>query len=104
MAGFLNYSKAGKGIKKEDLEKSGLGLYFDIFGRRIWKLITLNLMYILVSIPAILIAWGVSSYLVTFLMTISKGIPFPLKWQSALFLIFWELFLRLCRKPKQGNT
>ena len=72
MAGFLNYSKAGKGIKKEDLEKSGLALYFDIFARRIWKLIILNLMYFLVSIPAIFIAWGVSSYLVTFLMTLSK--------------------------------
>ncbi len=53
------------------MEKSGIALYFDIFGRRIWKLITLNLMYILVSIPVILIAWAISSYLTTFLMTLS---------------------------------
>lgn len=71
MAGLFNYSKAGKGINKEDLEKSGIALYFDIFGRRIWKLITLNLIYLVVSIPAILIAWAISSYLITFLMTLS---------------------------------
>ena len=63
MAGFFNYSKAGKGIKKEDLEKSGVGLYFDIFGRRIWKLMTLNLMYLVVSIPAIIIAYCISATL-----------------------------------------
>ena len=72
MAGFFNYSKAGKGVKKEDLEKSGLALYFDIFGRRIWKLMTLNLMYIIASIPAILIVWALSSYLVTFFLTLLK--------------------------------
>ena len=65
MAGFFNYSKAGKGITKEDLEKSGLALYFDILGRRIWKLITLNLLYLLVSIPAILISIAISVYFLT---------------------------------------
>lgn len=73
MAGFFNYSKAGKGIKKEDLEKSGLSLYFDILGRRIWKLIILNLMYLIASIPAILIAWGISSYMLEFLLRVLRS-------------------------------
>ncbi len=76
MAGFLNYSKAGKGVKKDDLDKSGVGLYFDIFGRRIWKFITLNLMYLVVSIPAILIAFLISSYLLTYLLHfIQQNVP-----------------------------
>lgn len=73
MAGFFNYSKAGKGVKKEDLEKSGVGLYFDIFGRRIWKLMALNMMYLVVSIPAIIIAYAVSTYLLTYFLSLPKG-------------------------------
>ena len=71
MAGFFNYSKAGKGIKKEDLDKSGVGLYFDIFGRRLWKLMTLNLMYLAVSIPAIIIVYYITTYLFTYLMSLT---------------------------------
>ena len=50
---FRNYSKSGKGISKKDLDKSGVELYFDILNRRIWNMIKLNLLYVLVSIPAI---------------------------------------------------
>ena len=71
MAGFFNYSKAGKGINKEDLEKSGLALYFDILGRRIWKLITLNLMYLLVSIPALVITGAIIIYILSYFLSIS---------------------------------
>ncbi len=71
MAGFFYYSKSGKGVKKGDLEKSGVGLYFDILGRRIWKLITLNLMYLVVSIPAIIISYGISTYLLTYLLSLT---------------------------------
>ena len=59
---FNNYTKPGKGINKEDLDKSGVSLYFDIFFRRIWKMMTLNLMYLLVSIPAIVISMFISAY------------------------------------------
>ncbi len=69
MFGFNNYSKPGKGINKEDLDKSGVSLYFDIFFRRIWKMMTLNLMYLLVSIPAIVISILISAY---FLMSVAS--------------------------------
>ena len=62
MFGFNNYTKPGKGISKEDLNKSGVSLYFDIFFRRIWKMMTLNLMYLLTSIPAIVISFLLSTY------------------------------------------
>ena len=67
MAGFFgmfDYSKPGKGVSKEDVQKSGIELYFDILSRRLWKLIKLNLIYVLFSIPAIVIGWYLSRYLV----------------------------------------
>ena len=64
MAGFFDYSKPGKGISKEDVDKSGFALYFDILLRRIWKMITSNALYIITSIPAILIGIFISFYLI----------------------------------------
>lgn len=69
MFGFNNYSKPGKGINKEDLNKSGVSLYFDIFFRRVWKMMTLNLMYLFMSIPAIIISFVISSY---FILSVSS--------------------------------
>lgn len=69
--GFFDYTKPGRGLRKEELEKTGIALYFDIFFRRIWKIIALNLFYILVSIPAIVIAFFLSNYFIGVLLTLS---------------------------------
>lgn len=45
--GFFDYTKPGKGVNKEDVNKKGISLYFDILLRRFRKLIPLNLMYII---------------------------------------------------------
>ncbi len=63
--GFFDYTKPGKGVSKEDVNKKGVALYFDIFLRRFWKLIPLNLMYIIASVPAIIIGWFISTFLVS---------------------------------------
>lgn len=65
MAGFMNYTKSGKGISKEDVEKTGTALYFDILFRRFGKFISLNLLYLLVSIPAIIISFFIANYLMS---------------------------------------
>lgn len=70
--GFFDYAKPGKGISKEDVNKKGLSLYFDIFLRKIWKIITLNLIYILFSLPAIIIAWVMSIEAVSRLAAIAQ--------------------------------
>jgi len=59
---FNSYTKPGKGISKEDVDKSGIALYFDILLRRFWKLITVNIFYIIASIPAIIIAYFIASW------------------------------------------
>jgi len=63
MALFRSYTKPGKGLSKEDVEKTGIALYFDIFARRFGKLISVNLMYLLFSIPAIIISFFIANYL-----------------------------------------
>ena len=70
MGFFNNYTKPGKGVSKEDVQKSGIGLYFDILLRRFWKFISINVLYILTSIPAIIISFFIANY---FLLRI----PFP---------------------------
>lgn len=61
--GFFNsYTKPGKGVSKEDVQKSGIPLYFDIFLRRFWKFIPINLLYIIASIPAIVISSVIAYY------------------------------------------
>lgn len=50
-----NYESAGVGIAKDAPKKKGAALFFDIFGRKIWNLMTLNLMYMAFFLPLILI-------------------------------------------------
>lgn len=70
--GFFDYTKPGKGVSKEELDKTGLALYFDILLRRFWKFATLNLIYLIASIPAIVIGWFISTYAVTWLASLAQ--------------------------------
>ncbi len=69
--GFFDYTKPGRGVRKDEPEKTGFALYFDIFFKRIWKIISLNLFYILASIPAIIIAFFLSNYFIANFITLS---------------------------------
>ena len=69
---LFNYDKPGKGISKNAPKKVGVSLYFNIFIRRFWKLLTLNLLYIISSLPAILIAWFISFYYVTWTASLAS--------------------------------
>ncbi len=52
-----NYMKPGPGVRKDEPEKTGLARYFDILGRRFWKIVSLNFLYTLFSIiPLVLMA------------------------------------------------
>ena len=58
MAGFLgmgNYSKPGKGVKKNGTQKKRFFYFFDLLFRKIIPLIKLNLTYLLFCIPIITI-------------------------------------------------
>lgn len=58
MAGFFglfNYAKPGKGVDKGAPEKKRFFYFFELFGRKFWKLIQLNLIFLLFSIPIVTI-------------------------------------------------
>lgn len=53
--GFANYSKPGKGIDKNGPEKKPFFLYWEVYFRKFWKLIQLNLLFLLFCIPIVTI-------------------------------------------------
>jgi uncharacterized membrane protein YesL len=55
--GFFDYTKEGPGVPVNAPPKSALRTFFDILFRKFWKLITINLMFLVFSIPAILISF-----------------------------------------------
>ena len=46
-----NYESAGAGIAKDAPRKKGLALFFDIFFRKFWLMIGLNMLFFLFTIP-----------------------------------------------------
>lgn len=53
--GFGNHTQNGAGIPKDNSDKSRIKLFFEIFFRRFWKLIELNVLYVIFCIPIITI-------------------------------------------------
>ncbi|NLZ46723.1 MAG: DUF624 domain-containing protein [Clostridiales bacterium] len=50
---FGGYGNSGPGIPKSEQQKKGIFKFFEIFGRKFWKLIQLNLIYLLFCIPVV---------------------------------------------------
>ena len=46
-----HYERAGSGIAKNAPKKKGIFRFFEIFGRKFWKLFELNLLYFLSFLP-----------------------------------------------------
>ncbi|MGN0594762.1 MAG: YesL family protein [Hominimerdicola sp.] len=53
MAFFGNYDTPGKGVLRTPHEKRGFFKFWEIYGRHMWKLIQVNLLYIVFCIPII---------------------------------------------------
>lgn len=51
---FSNYENAGPGIPKAPQEKTDFFKFFEIYGRRFWKLMEVNLLYFIFFIPLFL--------------------------------------------------
>ncbi|MEG0614902.1 MAG: DUF624 domain-containing protein [Oscillospiraceae bacterium] len=52
---FNNYTKAGPGVPKVAPKKSRFTTFFEIFFRKFWKLIQINLLYLAFCIPVVTI-------------------------------------------------
>lgn len=52
-----SYNKPGKGVDPSEPHSEGIILFFEIFFRKFWKLIQVNLLFCLVNIPTFLIVF-----------------------------------------------
>jgi len=63
MAGFFgigDFTKEGKGVDKNAPKKRGVFAFFELFFRKFWKLMKLNLLYLIVNIPTFVIMFFVA--------------------------------------------
>ena len=54
--GFFDYTKEGPGVPANAPPKGPFATFFEILFRKFWKIITINLMYALFSLPAFALA------------------------------------------------
>ena len=74
MAGFFglfDYTKEGPGVPKDAPPKPRIIIFFEVLGRKFWKIVRVNLMYLLFNIPAILFMFFFSAYYLQ-LFTLNK--------------------------------
>lgn len=104
MAGFLgfgNYMKEGKGVDKDAPQKRGMFAFFELFLRKFWKLIRLNMLYLVSNIPTFIVLFFASGFVSSIFLNEYKPIMekfselFPLVdlgiriYVSLLFTVFW---------------
>ncbi|MBC7764908.1 MAG: YesL family protein [Hyphomonadaceae bacterium] len=53
--GFFDYTKPGPGVDKDALKKRSFFLFIDLFMRKFWKIIQLNMLYFICCIPIVTI-------------------------------------------------
>jgi len=83
--GFGNYAKPGKGVKKDAPKKKRFFQFFEIYFRKFWKLVQLNLIYFLFCIPIITIGPATAAMTkIVHCFTEEKPV--------FLFSDFWEAF------------
>lgn len=59
--GFFDYTKEGPGVDPDAPKKGAVATFFSVLGRKFWKLISINLLYIITNIPALIVAFFVST-------------------------------------------
>lgn len=53
--GFFDFTKPGPGVEKDEPQKARILVFLDIYSRKFWHLIKLNLLYFLFSVPMLLV-------------------------------------------------
>lgn len=53
MFGFLNPNRPGAGVAKDAPEKKAFFHFFEVYFRKFWKLMVVNLLYVLISLPVV---------------------------------------------------
>ena len=66
ISNLFNYAKPGPGVEKNQQQKRRFFLFFELFFRKFWKLIQLNLLYVLFWIPPLIAGTLLTPYNATF--------------------------------------
>jgi len=85
--GFGNYAKEGPGVYKSAVQKRRFFVFFDIYFRKFWKILSVNLVFILFSLPVVTI--GPSMAGMTYVMR-----NFAKEEHAFVFSDFWDTFKR----------
>lgn len=56
-----NYNKPGPGIDKDASQKPRFFIFFEVLKRKFWHLIRINMLYVLCNLPALVLAFLISS-------------------------------------------
>lgn len=62
--GLFDFTKEGPGVYPDEPPKGPFGTFFAVLGRKFWKIVTINLMYIVLSLPAFLLTFFGASFVV----------------------------------------
>lgn len=105
MGMFQWYMKEGKGVEKDEPQKRGFFRFMDIFFRKFWRFLRLNLIYVLLSIPTFLVVFLLSGLIsgnllggvVQNLMAEVLGLPAPdmANPEFAQMMLWFDLLIRL---------
>ena len=77
--GFFDYTKPGPGIPKDAPPKARIVVFFEIFTRKFWNLIKINMMFSLFNIPAIIAVLFMSQIFITNNLSDDPGIDLALR-------------------------
>lgn len=94
MAGFFgigDFTKEGRGVDKNAPKKRGIFAFFELFFRKFWRLIKLNLLYILACIPTAAVVFFIGGYISGTVLNSVSGI---IEEQSTM-TVFLDLGVRL---------
>lgn len=95
MAGLFGFGRNNKrGISKEETQKSGPSLYFDLFIRKFWDFLKLDLIYLIFSIPSIIIIGIISSFFITlFAQNIGLDVFLRAEALNAIYMLLTMIIL-----------
>ena len=99
--GFFDYTKPGPGINKDEEPKAAVFVFLDIYFRKFWNLIKINLLYFIFSIPTLLLFMLASIFVIP---QISTDVTIDLMMRMIIGAIFFVIPVITCGPAQAGFT
>ena len=91
--GLFNYNKPGPGISKDAPRKKGIFLYLELLGRKFSKLVSVNMLFFLSSIPMLLLYFAAFFFTLPIAFNIAFGSVDMMQTDTATLHLLLCLFL-----------